>query len=437
LGINDAGKKIQLQAIDFIRDNEDELLTRWLLQKLSHEDADISCASAGAFAHFFDEEEAFVVYQMTSLSPLIRLATSSNKQKQLCAIDALGKSEHYRALQVLTQLLGDNDVDIRLSAISALGLLKEKSIIPFLVTRVNDKNEATPLRAAALIAIKKIDGDVNIAHLLSLKSANDKLVNNKLGIDTSGKDDSLQVLNYAYYHAENNLLIREDLSEFIRHSSQVITEPKSEQKSEPNQNKSQPDESVIHCKKLLGVDTIAPNLATEFFTRCLKVDVFYKELPNALRISLQTDAASRLTLLPLIAPRKERWARALVLSTLRDKQAPLSHKKVLLAHLADTLSVGLLRELEALFTAAPQSDLAPYLAKHLLNNSPNNSLNNPLNNPLNNGDHVLVSPLLEQLQASLSLGDHARSMALAEALIEVAPTAVFERILMPGSQYEH
>jgi hypothetical protein len=411
LAINDADKKIQLQAIDFIRNNEDELLTRWLLQTLSHKDADISCASAGAFAHFFDEEEAFVVYQMTSLSPLIRLATSSNKQKQLCAIDALGKSEHYRALQVLTQLLGDNDVDIRLSAIRALGLLKEKAIIPFLVTRVNDTDELIPLRAAALIAIKQIDTHTDIVQLFNIKP--------------TSNDGLLEILNYAYYESENNLIIREDLAGIIHHRPQVLTT------STPKQT--QPHDRLLSCNTLVNTDPIPPNLSktltTEFFTRCLKTDVFYKVMPDALRLRLQADAASRLTLLPLIAPRKERWARTLVLSTLRDKQAPLSHKKALLAHLADTLSVGLLRELEALFTAAPQSDLAPYLAKHLLNNSFNNSLNN--------GDHALISPLLEQLQASLSLGDHVRSMALAEALIEVAPTAVFERILMSGSQYEH
>jgi hypothetical protein len=413
--INDVDKNIQLQAIEFIRNNEDELLTRWLLQKLSHEDADISCASARAFAHFFDEEEAFLVYQMTSLSPLIRLATSHDKQKQLCAINALGKSEHYRALQVLTQLLQTNDEDIRLSTIQALGLLKEKTIIPFLIKRVKDTDELIRLRAAALIAIKQIDTHTDIVQLFNIKpTSNDRL---------------LEILNYAYYESENNLIIREDLAGIIHHRPPVLTT------STPK--KTQAHDRLLSCNTLVSTDSISPNLSktltTEFFTRCLKADVFYKVMPDALRLRLQADAASRLTLLPLIAPRKERWARTLILSTLRDKQAPLSHKRALLAHLGDTLPVGLLRELEALFMAAPQANLAPYLAKSLLNNSPNNSPKNPPNK----GNQALVLSLLAQLQASLSVDNNARSVALAEALIGVAPSAVFERILISGSQYEH
>lgn len=76
---------------------------------------------------------------------------------RLQAVVALGKSGDPRAVRPLVDLLGDEEEEIRLSAITALGSLKSGRPVDELVIRLRDRNELMVIReqaAVALIAIR-------------------------------------------------------------------------------------------------------------------------------------------------------------------------------------------------------------------------------------------------------------------------------------------
>ncbi len=172
--IQDQSPDIRLAAVNAIKENENELLFRWLAKRLDDQDSSITCAAANNFAHVFDEEEAMVVRKYSILPQLTKGVIESTGEKQRCMIHALGKSEQYRALDPLIALINNTDIQTNLAAIQGLGLLREKKAIPFLETLVLSSHASAESMAAALSSIQQIDRRYDIVELInrSLQSNN-------------------------------------------------------------------------------------------------------------------------------------------------------------------------------------------------------------------------------------------------------------------------
>lgn len=390
IAMNDDAVALRLGAIDLIKHNEDELFARWLLKQLDHHNNNVVCAASRTFSHFFDEEEAFIVHQYTALNRLIQLASQGNKHKQLCAIAALGKSEHFRALHPLMELLNDHDHDqeIRLTAIQALGYLKEKTVLPVLSKIVLNNNEDNAIRAAALIASKQIDRNFSV----------------KLAIDTileNDKQTTLPLLNYAYFHAENRLIIQPDIKPFLS------LLPKKSLTHTLN-SKSKPSSTIpSRCQQTLR----QKNSTLDTIKACLSHNTFYKNMPPGLSAALKSKATRSIWLeqiAPLIASRKERWARELSLSIVNDKHVSLSTQQSLLAHLPKPLPIGTLQQLTRLYSQNPNAKVAPYIAKVIVTSD----------------NTILIEQLLAQLSNHLNNNNGNAVLATADALIAVAPERV-------------
>lgn len=401
--ISSTEKSLKLKAIEFIKYSEDELLSRWLLHTLSDNDADIACSSAHVFAHFFDEEEAFIVHKYTALRALIRLATSDQKEKSLCGIFALGKSEHYRSLQPLLSLLDAKDQDIRLATINALGLLKEKSSISRLLHIANSPTTSIAIRASAFIAIKQINKNFSLFNTI-----NNAIIKAEENHNSTAKKSLLSVVRYAYFTASNNLIVKDELRGFIKQELLKKDTEKEIKKIVKPTNTT--------CKLLIE----DKNITITTINKCLKPDIFYKIIPDEINNYLLDNSSSRLTLLPLITTRKERWARELILSTLTNKSEPLSLKIAILQKLPLNLPTGTLRELTTLYLRAPESTLALHLVKHLANAD----------------DKELHKKLLIQLKNSIKQQQFSKAILLSEALINRSPNKVMDIILTTDVKHD-
>ncbi len=78
------------------------------------------------------------------------------QNERLQAVVALGKSADPRAVRPLTDLLGDPDPGIRLSATTALGQLKSGRPVDELIVRLRDRNEDAAIREQAAVALSAI-----------------------------------------------------------------------------------------------------------------------------------------------------------------------------------------------------------------------------------------------------------------------------------------
>lgn len=88
---------------------------------------------------------------------LIDTAVSAiGTEDRLRAIQALGKSGDPRAVRPLTDLLGDTNTEIRLSATTALGSLQSGRPVDELIGRLRDQSEEMVIREKAAVALTAI-----------------------------------------------------------------------------------------------------------------------------------------------------------------------------------------------------------------------------------------------------------------------------------------
>jgi len=206
IAATDLDPDVEKASIRLIKINEDERLTRWLLKKLFSENHLIACEAAKTLGYFFDEEEALIIGKRSSISPLIRLATTENtktdnSKARQCAIEALGKSENYRALKPLIALTQTNNNRIRYSSINALGLLKEKEALTILKGISMSAENSVKNRSAAIFSIKKISPQFRIEELAK-----------KITKDDSGWPSTL---NNIYFNENSNPAIRLEISNLL------------------------------------------------------------------------------------------------------------------------------------------------------------------------------------------------------------------------------
>jgi hypothetical protein len=83
-------------------------------------------------------------------------SSGTDTADRLRAVVALGKSDDPRAVRPLMDLLGDSDPGIRLSATTALGLLKSGRPVDDLIEKLRDRNEQMIIREQAAVALSGI-----------------------------------------------------------------------------------------------------------------------------------------------------------------------------------------------------------------------------------------------------------------------------------------
>ena len=135
---------------------ESELTVRWLLAMLDDPDPTVRCTAADGVGRWFDEEEAVVVQKYLAVPALIRFLDARNPRVRRCGARALGHSERYRAIAPLLDRLDDPDNGVRTAAIRALGLIRDRSAIDALTTVVRDQHQSLEVRAAGLVALRRL-----------------------------------------------------------------------------------------------------------------------------------------------------------------------------------------------------------------------------------------------------------------------------------------
>lgn len=411
LAIKDVSPDINIWAIKRIKDTENENFHRYLLKLLAHNNTDVVCAVTQAYGHFFDEEEAFIVHQYTSLSDLIRLAEQTDDKKQVCAINALGKSEHYRAVIPLIALANHKHDNVRLAAVDALGLLKEKSAIRELISRFQDHKESGALRGEALIAIKQIDPSFDISTLINKQ------------LSDSHKKTVIPAIYHARYLSDKRIIISDALEEF---DELLIGFTESSSRSGSGSTSTSNDDRIE--KPLEPFKTAPCDSMRAPLSQCIDKDVFYKTPPPIVNILLRENSTRHIELLNHIAIRKERWARDLITSALtttnilnsEQQQALLKSLPALARYKPSKQSMVTLR---SMVEKNNNHQLTPYIVRFLLLYTPE--------------DTFLYEYAKDQLTVSLLDNNEDHTMRYAEALYTVQPQTVIDMINRQGMSNEN
>ena len=405
IAMTDRSPKLRIAAIRIVRNDEDELLSRWLIAQLAHADAAVACAAAESFGFFFDQEEAMLLTKYTALNALIRMAEQSAPHTQSCAIEALGHSERYRALQPLITLLDSSDRTIRLAAVKALGLLKDKAAIRPLEALFLASGESVANRTQALVAIKQIDSDYELRTLLAKGSRSQP--------EYSARQSYTGILQYAYNEAEHGILIRSELLKYFEESGWQTPVERAGQAGE--QASAAQQSALRPCgDEADGPFPVEAREFVDYLDRCLAEAVFFRHMPRYVENGLQRDNERlRIEIHKRLATRKERWAREQTLAALNDAGASIDLQRAILENLPAEPSPALSRQLGQRFASRPDSELAPYIAKRLLDS----------------GSTEIVDTVLEQIAANLHAANEHRALLYAAALVEYRPDAVLSLLL--------
>jgi len=345
--LSDDQDHIVLTAIHSIKATEDENLYRWLVKKVGSDNHQVSCAASQSFSHFFREEEAYIITKYSALPPLIRATEQQHHiNKRICAIEALGYSEAYRALTVLLDLSESPLPLLKQKAITALGLLKERGALTRLIAIASNIEESDAIRESALASIRQIAPNHQALSPFN-KSTSPILV-----IDNEKENKKLP-----YVETKNIVCF---------------------------------DENLRKIETLINVDDQA---------FCLEKTKFYKAMPLWLSQKLSQQPSIHITtnIAIAIAPRKEQWARQITETILQDKNLSLPLRRASLDHLPQPLSVGNNRILNKLFFE--NEALSPYIAKYFINKNvavDKKSLNH-LERSISNKDYSAILALSDAL----------------------------------------
>lgn len=398
IAISDSSRDVQLAAVSLIRNNEDERLTRWLIKKLDSDHVDIACAVADSLAYFYDEEEALIIGKRTAISPLIRLALQESHQASLCAIDALGWSENYRALRPLLSLLQSKSSDVRLHSAQALGLLKERAAINGLTHVAQSVSEEVSVRAAALISMKQIVPQYDIEAF----------------IHQSNDESNWQaVLHYAYLNADSNILIRREIKPLLEEAVNV------DPIAVPFQPTELVNESVdCHSSSIVVTEKIIQHW--EVFMTCLSEDKIYRTTPQWITRSLTRSERDFSSWVGALSQRSEAWADRIIINQLNHASVTTTEKIAILKALPIKLPTDLKRQLQTLLYQAPDSTIAPYLARFIDKNT----------------EPETTEILFELLAQFMAIQSPEEASAVASGLVNVFPDRVFALVLKDEAHHE-
>ncbi|MEM7358137.1 MAG: FG-GAP-like repeat-containing protein [Pseudomonadota bacterium] len=155
--MRDENNKIQLFGLKLIHSLEDDRLAGWLFSAIAHDDPQVSCAAMKTLEFFYQEEEAAILTKYAGIDPLIRSLEDGNLSQNICAISALGEAERYRALAPLMTLLNNDDHEVRLAAIKALGRIRDGKAAQALIDQYKWEGESSVNRFEILRSLTDID----------------------------------------------------------------------------------------------------------------------------------------------------------------------------------------------------------------------------------------------------------------------------------------
>ena len=159
LGIENENIKVQLESLKKLKYAEEEITSRFLLNLFADPSPEIRCEVAMSYLHFFKEEEAMIHSKYHAIPNLIQALSDSIDDVKICAINALGESEHHRAVQPLIQLISSTNKysKVRTRAIIALGRLREKKAETLLTSILHNPNESIKNRYSAMSSLKRLN----------------------------------------------------------------------------------------------------------------------------------------------------------------------------------------------------------------------------------------------------------------------------------------
>lgn len=147
----------RLAAIAALRALESEASVNFLLPLLADDVAEVQCAVANTFAHWYHEEEAVTKGKWRAVPYLIRALESAAAPDIPCIAHALGESEHLTATMPLQQRFQrEAGVANQIALIRAIGKVRQTTVLPFLhqVLATTDQGKVA---AEALVALQRLN----------------------------------------------------------------------------------------------------------------------------------------------------------------------------------------------------------------------------------------------------------------------------------------
>lgn len=137
-----------------------------LLDGISDADAGIRREAAFALGELFAREDRILRGSMLkkreAVTALIKAAEDADPGVRKWSARALGLSESYRAVIPVRDLFRDEYPQVRLEAVRAAGLLRDKRALEALLHVLNDGRETATVRAAAVSALQRLGSDAAV-----------------------------------------------------------------------------------------------------------------------------------------------------------------------------------------------------------------------------------------------------------------------------------
>ena len=203
--LNTKSIEVRLKAIEYLKNIELEISSRYLLALFQDENEKIKCAVAKTYQHFYKEEEAMIHSKNLAIPLLIESLSDPSDTVKTCAIHALAESETHRATEPFINLINslDKDNPVRAKAISGLGKIGERKAGVKLIKLANDNKESPLNRAIALAALKKLN---LIKEKSIIKDAISKYKNSPLELTAF-----LEVLDYLSNNGDLNIIFNSNI----------------------------------------------------------------------------------------------------------------------------------------------------------------------------------------------------------------------------------
>ena len=154
MALRSQSSRVREAGVLALRQQEVDYTGRYFIPLLRDPSDSVRCAAADSFSRFFEEEEAMIRSKHLASAELVRIAGELQGSILPCLVTALGKSESYRALQPLLDLVASAEEEIRIAAIQSLGVLKEQEATPILLELSKNTDESSNVREQAELSLQ-------------------------------------------------------------------------------------------------------------------------------------------------------------------------------------------------------------------------------------------------------------------------------------------
>lgn len=119
------------------------------------------CAVSEIFQTWFEEEEAVTRGKWKAIPKLMKRLGDVNGKIVDCAAEALSFAEHENTANVILKIYHDAPKEARASLIKAIGLARQREIIPFLHEILSDSEDLNVINEVIIALIRLNDKDLN------------------------------------------------------------------------------------------------------------------------------------------------------------------------------------------------------------------------------------------------------------------------------------